>query len=85
MRFLTAAALGLFGITMAGMVSCKKPVAASPSSRELISKVTPKELDPQQQAAIEFPGGLEWLNTDRPLSLKELRGKIVLLDFWTFW
>ncbi len=25
-----------------------------------------------------------WLNTDRPLSLAELRGKIVLLDFWTF-
>jgi thiol-disulfide isomerase/thioredoxin len=24
-----------------------------------------------------------WLNTDRPYSLKDLRGKIVLLDFWT--
>jgi hypothetical protein len=34
--------------------------------------------------APDFPTGLDWLNTDRPLSLKELRGKIVLLDFWTF-
>ncbi len=34
--------------------------------------------------APEFPAGLDWLNTDHPLSLKELRGKIVLLDFWTF-
>ncbi|HKX27091.1 MAG TPA: thioredoxin-like domain-containing protein [Blastocatellia bacterium] len=35
-------------------------------------------------SAPEFPNGLEWLNTDRPLSLRELRGKIVLLDFWTY-
>ena len=25
-----------------------------------------------------------WLNTDRPLSLAALRGKVVLLDFWTY-
>ncbi|HEV2800107.1 MAG TPA: thioredoxin-like domain-containing protein [Pyrinomonadaceae bacterium] len=25
-----------------------------------------------------------WLNTDRPLSLTALRGKVVLLDFWTY-
>ena len=25
-----------------------------------------------------------WLNTDRPLRLNELRGKVVLLDMWTF-
>src|SRR5262249_49886176 len=29
-------------------------------------------------------GGVEWLNTGKPLALKELRGKIVLLDFWTY-
>lgn len=34
--------------------------------------------------APDFPGGLEWLNTDHPLSLKDLRGKVVLLDFWTY-
>lgn len=34
--------------------------------------------------APEFPSHLTWLNTDKPLSLKGLRGKIVLLDFWTF-
>ncbi len=34
--------------------------------------------------APEFTPGLEWLNTPRPLTLKELRGKIVLLEFWTF-
>jgi hypothetical protein len=34
--------------------------------------------------APDFPAGLDWVNTDRPLSLKDLRGKVVLLDFWTF-
>lgn len=34
--------------------------------------------------APDFSGGLEWLNTDRRLSLRELRGKVVLLDFWTY-
>ncbi|HEX8950124.1 MAG TPA: thioredoxin-like domain-containing protein, partial [Dissulfurispiraceae bacterium] len=34
--------------------------------------------------APDFPSGLDWLNTGRPLSLVELRGKVVLLDFWTY-
>ncbi|MFA5550285.1 MAG: thioredoxin-like domain-containing protein [Trueperaceae bacterium] len=34
--------------------------------------------------APEFPPGLDWINTDRELTLEELRGKIVLLDFWTY-
>jgi hypothetical protein len=25
-----------------------------------------------------------WLNTHKPLRLSELRGKVVLLEFWTF-
>lgn len=34
--------------------------------------------------APDFPAGLDWLNTDRPISLDQLRGKVVLLDFWTY-
>jgi len=29
-------------------------------------------------------GGVEWLNTAGPLELRDLRGKFVLLDFWTY-
>jgi DNA-binding beta-propeller fold protein YncE len=34
--------------------------------------------------APEFPSHLPWLNCGSPLSLKSLRGQIVLLDFWTY-
>jgi thiol-disulfide isomerase/thioredoxin len=34
--------------------------------------------------APELEGGRGWLNTDRPLSIAGLRGKVVLLDFWTY-
>jgi thiol-disulfide isomerase/thioredoxin len=34
--------------------------------------------------APEFPDGLDWLNTREPLSIAILRGKVVILDFWTY-
>ena len=34
--------------------------------------------------APELTGGKSWLNTDKPLSIAGLKGKIVLLDFWTY-
>lgn len=42
-----------------------------------------KVLDGQVHAP-EFPKGLSWLNTKTPVDLQQLRGKFVLLDFWTF-
>lgn len=38
----------------------------------------------RKQKAPELEGGVEWLNCAGPIRLKDLRGKIVLLDFWTF-
>jgi hypothetical protein len=35
-------------------------------------------------AAPEFPQPLDWLNTERSLKLADLRGKLVILDFWTY-
>jgi DNA-binding beta-propeller fold protein YncE len=35
-------------------------------------------------AAPDFPRGMEWLNTEEPFSIRDFRGKVVLLDFWTY-
>ena len=34
--------------------------------------------------APEFPHDVDWLNTEQPITLSNLRGKIVILDFWTY-
>jgi DNA-binding beta-propeller fold protein YncE len=34
--------------------------------------------------APELAGAVDWLNVGAPLTLKALRGKVVLLDFWTY-
>lgn len=49
----------------------QKPLQAAPAKMNLIR-------------APEFPADADWLNTKKPLSLRGLKGKIVLLDFWTY-
>jgi len=34
--------------------------------------------------APDFPDDMTWFNTQRPLRITDLRGKIVVLDCWTF-
>ncbi|MHB1426217.1 MAG: thioredoxin-like domain-containing protein [Gemmataceae bacterium] len=52
----------------------RQPAAAAPQ--------VPEE-NRRRVAAPELEGGVAWLNSAGPLRLKDLRGKIVLLDFWT--
>ena len=56
----------------------KKPAVSSGTSKDgkMVYNVTP-------YAAPEFADIDSWLNSN-PLTLKELRGKVVLIDFWTY-
>lgn len=65
--------------------------SASPASPENPAAGQPGEPAPENPfpKAIKVPagildGGTEWLNTARPIDLAELKGKVVLLDFWTY-
>jgi DNA-binding beta-propeller fold protein YncE len=64
------AALTVAGLTMASL-GRGPSTSASPS---------PGRQDPQPT----LEGGIDWFNTDRPIHLNKLRGKIVILDFWTY-
>ncbi len=60
-------------------------VVLSAQSLRTIRKGAP--MSAQQGVRVRAPeitGGRGWLNTDKPLSLAALKGKVVLLDFWTY-
>ena len=71
-----AGAAGWYYLSRGG--TDKKAAAREPA----VPKATPEEKRRRVEAP-ELEGGIAWLNTAGPLRLKDLRGKIVLLDFWT--
>ena len=73
--------------TTAGKAASGKPKAAEKPADEEAADGVPGKNDnpfPNRFPAPELDGGVEWLNTGGPISMRDLRGKIVLLDFWTF-
>ncbi len=64
----------------------KTPVPAQPERSKLAAKT--EEAVPLEEygQAPEFTGTEDWFNTpgDRPLTLRGLRGRVVLVDFWTY-
>ena len=47
----------------------------------ILAIATPQET---RMKAPELDGGVGWLNTDKPVTIASLKGKVVLLDFWTY-
>ncbi|HKG13420.1 MAG TPA: thioredoxin-like domain-containing protein, partial [Pyrinomonadaceae bacterium] len=71
-----------YALALALLAACQAWAQASAAS----TKGAPAMLYRQGERvrAPELEGGRGWLNTGAPLSLAALRGKVVLLDFWTY-
>jgi thiol-disulfide isomerase/thioredoxin len=63
--------LGLFGILLASALVLG---ANAQDDERFVGRIP----------APAFPPGLDWINVDSPLTMDGLRGKVVLLDFWTY-
>lgn len=68
------------------LAGCSDGTAASEAARS--GPVNAPAIKPADAGKLplapEFRAGLPWLNVSEPLSLEKLRGKVVLLDFWTY-
>jgi thiol-disulfide isomerase/thioredoxin len=75
----------LLGMVLVLLVSL--PNWSSPAHSSSLDSQEGLEMPVQERARVRAPelsGGRGWLNTDKPLSLAALKGKVVLLDFWTY-
>lgn len=81
-------ALGALLLTLAA-TSCSNPSEAptpavdSTGDAEAADTVLPAADLPDLGPAPELVNRI-WLNSETPLRLSDLRGQVVLLDFWTF-
>ena len=62
----------------------RDPAQAKAADANDKDKKLPEQPFPKRFKSPGLDGGTEWLNTSGPITLKDLRGKIVLLDFWTY-
>jgi thiol-disulfide isomerase/thioredoxin len=63
------------------LAACK-PTAATPKPAG--EHVHPPVKHEAEADAPELDGAIAWLGVDRPLTIADLRGQVVVLDFWTY-
>lgn len=80
-RLKTTASVALFAATVAAGAAAIATLVASPAARAAAGPVA-SQID-NSATAPEFTGIDKWLNSD-PLTMQQLRGKVVLVDFWTY-
>jgi len=85
-KVLTLVAAVLAGSILMFALGCSPETAetAAPAApAETAVPAAPAE-DEQVPVAVEFPPSADWVNTGMQLSMEDLRGRFVLLDFWTY-
>jgi thiol-disulfide isomerase/thioredoxin len=65
-------------LTLLQLVSCSR------EKKQVTTTGTADTMLVGKTNAPEFPLYTDWLNTGRPYKLSDFRGRIVLLDFWTY-
>lgn len=70
----------IFGVLSATVVAGATHLAVQSGSSAAADKPMPL---PENRAAPEFEGVADWVNS-KPLTIKEQKGKVVALHFWTF-
>jgi len=73
--------LGYTAILLLALATATIPTADVQGDQAL-SKFTPVQAG-QPLLGDFFAGGTDWLNTGKALAAGDLRGRVVLLDFWT--
>lgn len=67
-----------------GRTAGKTDASVDGKTAEAKRPKVPENPFPKRFPAPGLDGGTEWLNTSGEITLKDVRGKIVLLDFWTY-
>jgi len=57
---------------------------SEPPKEEPAEEPDPEHPFPTHIPAPDFPKGMTWLNTAKPIHKDDLKGKFVILDFWTY-
>lgn len=78
MTVVGAAALAL-GLGVSGIIAQGESGTPTPEAGGTVTYTWAGDVN-----APDFPPGAEWINVSAPVRMADLRGKIVLLDFWTY-
>jgi thiol-disulfide isomerase/thioredoxin len=82
-----AGGLGL-AVLAAALVATLRPARPRPLELDPHARIVPVSASQQPQPTKVpdnvFDGAIGWINTRTPIHLGDLRGKVVLLDFWTY-
>ncbi len=74
---------GAIALAIGAGFPLQKP-SQGPAQSPPVSPIQLAAWHPQDQAKLTLDGATGWINSDGPIHLDQLRGKIVLLDFWTY-
>ena len=86
LNFFAIAWLAIAASPQSGVAAPIQEKSDPPPAIAAQAEETPRNPFPEAVAVPDgiLDGGTEWLNTSHPIDMKDLKGKIVILDFWTY-